>query len=261
MPNLQNQICICTGEKESSNELVSLLKNVGATAFSLPMIEIHFRDLSEKITSAINEINNYNWLLFTSKNGVNSFFKLLKDLSGNTNLPSSLKIASIGKKTSTVIESYNKKVDFTCSKNNAEDFVKEFTDFLPKEPTKVLFATGNLTQDSIYKACPNYIYINKIVTYNTELPKQFDEKITETIKQKTYNHIIFMSPSGVRNFVNLFGNNINPNDLQAVSFGPSTTRQLQELGIEPKIIAKQHNNEGIVNALLEHYENIAKLLF
>jgi len=253
MNKIQGKICISTGALDSATLLSEKLAKIGADAYNFPMIEINQLHLPKDFTEAIDSISSYKWLMFTSKNGVHTFFNLLKEYKGSYFLPNAIKIATIGSKTASIIEEYKHKAEFICSQNNAKDFAREFAEYIQNKKVKVLFPTGNLTQNMIALTVPNTIEIVKIITYKTEPPKHIDSKITDSIKNNTYNHIIFTSPSSIRNFVNLFGDVISLDKLKAVSIGPSTTKQMEALGITPQIEAKTHNIEGIVEALETYY--------
>ena len=103
---LHNKIFISTRAPEAGDTLPDLLAKNGATVLSFPMIEIKPSELTPAGKAKIGHLDSYDWLFFTSRNGVIHFFKQLIDLTGSSELPASLKVAVVGSKTASELEYY-----------------------------------------------------------------------------------------------------------------------------------------------------------
>ena len=91
------------------------------------MIEIRQSQISDADKIVLKNINSFNWLFFTSRNGVVNFFKHLIDVKGNTELSSDIKIAAIGNKTALELEYYGFSAEFISQGNTSEELLDEFS--------------------------------------------------------------------------------------------------------------------------------------
>jgi len=92
---LTGRTIISTRAIDTNDNLPRLIEKAGGTTVSLPMIQIELAQLTTSETNSIKNINDFQWIIFTSKNGITSFFKQLNEINGSTSLPESLKIAVI----------------------------------------------------------------------------------------------------------------------------------------------------------------------
>ena len=74
---LQDKLFISTRPKDSSEELTRTLTSLGATVIEFPLIEIKAAPISEKEKQYFSVLNNFQWIVFTSPNGVRHFFDIL----------------------------------------------------------------------------------------------------------------------------------------------------------------------------------------
>ena len=123
---LKDKVIISTRALEASDTLPEIIRSSGAKLLSLPMIEIIPSPLDTQMTEDLNNLDSFDWIFFTSKNGVVNFFKQLIDLKGNTTLPKTLKIAVIGLKTGLELEYYGYAPTFISEENTAEEFLNRF---------------------------------------------------------------------------------------------------------------------------------------
>jgi uroporphyrinogen-III synthase len=98
---------ISTRPKRQNNELKQLLEKQGYTLLELPMIEIHRRvRLSHSDFKKLENIQQYNWIVFTSPNGIRHFFHHYKNTSGTNSLPENIKTAVVGTTTQKILEEH-----------------------------------------------------------------------------------------------------------------------------------------------------------
>ena len=87
---------LITRARDQSSEFATRLENLGAEVIEFPTIEILPPCSWKEIDRAIDELKSYDWIIFTSVNGVNFFLQRLTDKEGNRRILSSLKICAIG---------------------------------------------------------------------------------------------------------------------------------------------------------------------
>lgn len=240
---------ICTGSADSSQILISECEKRAIQAFSFPMIEIERCPLSKEIQDALSLLATYDYIIFTSKYGVRSFFELLYEYTQSYDVPTNCTIACVGQKTATVVETYSQRVAYTSTENNGKDFAKELQEICGTHPTNILFPTGNLTQNMIALSMPPHIHIHKIIVYHTNPPQSYDTALLERISKQDYDYLLFTSPSSVRNFRAISASCVEPSTIQAISIGPSTSAQLKRIGCTHIIEAEPYNTDGIMRVL------------
>lgn len=252
---LQDKIFISTRPEGQSGELEQLFSSAGAKVVEMPLVKIQPTLLNELELKYFKELHYFNWLIFTSTNGVRYFFENLKEIQGNHKLPESLQLAVIGIKTEQVLNSYGYKVSFINPGSTGEDFAHAFRQELKRENQKpsVLLALGNLARTVIQDQLSEVAVCTRVNLYKTELPETLDENVMQLILNDNYEMLIFTSPSGVKNFLNLAGK-IQPQKIRMACIGETTSKTAFENNIIPKVVAKNSSAEGLFESILNHYK-------
>lgn len=251
---LKNKIIISTRATESGDTLPDLLQAQGAKILSLPMIEVKQSMLNDSEKNILKNLNSYNWIFFTSKNGVVNFFKHLIDVKGNTELSKTLKIAAIGNKTALELEYYGFSAHFISEGNTSEELLEQFYKSENPDNLKVLLSLGNLANDTLLNRLSKENEVKRINVYNTLKPDKTDESILETIKNDIYDLILFTSPSTFQNFCSFIDADIL-RKLKIASIGSTTTKAILDADIKPLVTASKSNAEGLCESIIEFYKS------
>ncbi|MFZ4414264.1 MAG: uroporphyrinogen-III synthase, partial [Bacteroidales bacterium] len=242
------KVIISTRAVESGDTLPDILKAKGANVFSLPMIEILPALLPAVDKALLEKLENFDWIFFTSKNGVANFFKHLSDTKGNTTLPTSVKLAVIGGKTALELEYYGYSANFISHDNTSVDLLENFYQSFNPQHLRILLSLGNLADDTLSNRLSKENDVKRINVYQTVKPNQADASILEMILQDQYDLIVFTSPSTYQNFCSLYKDG-NIESLKTASIGSTTTKAINETGLEPLITAKKSSVEGLSEAI------------
>jgi hydroxymethylbilane synthase len=246
---LNDKIIISTRAIESGDSITVQ----GATVLSLPMIEIYPSKLENTEKELFNNLANFNWIFFTSKNGVVNFFKHLSDLKGSTTLPANIKIAVIGSKTATELDYYGYAPSFISKGNTSEDFLNEFFKAVNPVKQKILLSLGNLADDSLSKRLSKENEVKRLNVYETLKPKSVDTSILKIINENKYDLILFTSPSTFYNFCSFYEKD-RIQHLKMASIGSTTTKAIEEAGYSPLITAKMSSIEGLSETISEYFK-------
>ncbi|MDA3883357.1 MAG: uroporphyrinogen-III synthase [Bacteroidales bacterium] len=245
------KVIITTGSVESSLSFVTESASQGFQVYSFPMIQIVSAEESACKKEIYSQLFLYDWILFTSRNGVNYFFEELYNLTQTYDIPASCKLACVGKKTANVLHNYSKTADYISPHNNALNFAQELNSLFfesQEDDICILFPTGNLTDNTIAQNMSSHVSVEKIVVYNTIIPQTYNSGIFDLIVSDTYDYIVFTSPSCVSHFVQLFADTLSLNTLRTISIGQSTSRRLEDHAI-PHIQAQEYTMDGILALL------------
>lgn len=250
---LENKIFISTRPVGQSAELENLLSDESASLVLMPTIEVRPLPLDEFALLQLKNLESFNWIVFTSPNGLKYFFAALFELQNNYGLPEHLKIAVVGKKTAANLECYGTSAAFINLGNTAEDFVVDFFHRV-NLGERVLFPIGNLARTVIEDKISKKAVCTRILFYETVLPETFDGEALQLIIDDQYAMIVLTSPSSFTNLLHLISGRTDPTKLRLVCIGQTTSSEVIRNGIEPLITAVTSNSQGIFSAILNYFQ-------
>lgn len=255
MSSLFDKVIISTRPLTKNDSIKNQLFAKGAVVLDFPMIKICAADLTIEIKDSLQQITTYQWIVFTSKNGVDYFFQFLNRLNIKTDDLSSIKIAVLGKKTSEEVLKNNCRPYLISSGNTSADLLSELADKI-KPTEKVLLALGELAENTLEKGLFNPGKINRINVYKTIKPDIISTEIIEKIKKDNYDIILFTSPSGVHYFYKIMIDNKMVVDLRTACIGKTTERAILQNNCKPLVVSQKSNAESLVKELETFFNNI-----
>ena len=250
---LENKVFISTRPADQSTELESLLSEESATLISMPTIEIRPLPLDEFSWLQLKNLASFNWIVFTSPNGLKFFFARLFDLQNNYGLPEHLKIAVVGKKTAAHLECYGTSAEFINLGNTAEDFSADFFHRV-NVGERVLFPIGNLARTVIEDKISIKAICTRVLFYETIMPLEINNEALSMIINNQYDMIILTSPSGCSNLLQLVSEKMDTSTFRLVCIGQTTAAEVIRSGIEPLITAGQANSQGISSSIINYFQ-------
>lgn len=250
---LYGKTLISTRAFETGDTLPDLLSAQGATLLSMPMIEIKPALTTPDEQSILERLAGFDWLFFTSRNGVAHFFRRLIDLTGSSELPESLQIAVVGSKTASEVEYYGYSPAFIGKEHGSNEMAAEFIHQYPKGNSHILLALGNLADDTLLDMLGTIHQVSRINVYETCQPHSIDPMVAKQIADGQYDMILFTSPSTFHNFSTFVDTGLL-GQLKIGSIGNTTSKAIRDAGFEPLMTARMSNSEGLVEALIQYYK-------
>ncbi len=253
---LQDKIFISTRPAGNSKNLARLFERESAVLLEYPMIETVCKSLSPQEEDELKNIDLFHWLIFTSTNGIIFFFECLKKLTGTSLLPQSLKIGVIGKKTEETLNNFGYQASFKNPGTTSEDFANAFLTILKKSHrvNNIFLSLGNLARTVIEEKINTVANCTRIDVYETISPVHPDKKIKQQIECNNYHMLLFTSPSGLKNFMNLHPS-LDTGKLQIACIGKTTANAAESMNIKPVIIAKTSTEAGLFESILLYYKS------
>ena len=251
---LQNKVFISTRPIGKSGELSRILMEYGGEVLELPMIEIHSRLLTNKETKLLSGLQNVDWIIFTSANGVDYFFQHLSQMQGAHTLPQKIKIAVIGARTEQSLIKYGHSAYYVNQGTTSREFAEELLNVVTKEQN-VLLPLGNLAGNTLENKLKNVASVFRINIYESRKTYNVNKSVLQKVLTENYSMVIFTSPSGVENFVGITKNNFNLHQLRALCIGNTTAGALKNYDVEPLIIASEASSKGIAQDILAYYQH------
>jgi len=246
---------VVTRTREQASELSRRLAELSAEVLEIPTIKILPTDRRADLADALLELNSYDWLVFTSPNGVtmffDSFFKAFEDLRDI----GGVRIAAVGPATAAKLKELHLKVDVMPSEYVSAKIVKALTAYESVENLKILLMRAEVASPDLPRDLEAMgAIVDDIACYKTVPETEDVSGAAATLTEEGADWITFTSSSTVENFHARF-------DLPALlkkfpktkvaSIGPETTKAIANLGLKPAVEAKPHTIEGLVNALVD----------
>ena len=241
---------VVTRAKGQADALSARLSALGAAAIELPTIEIRSAADYGPLDRAIANLSSYDWLIFTSANGVRFFLDRL-DRSATDLRALRARICAIGPATRAAVEAAHLKVDLMGKEYAAEGLLEAFAphDLAGK---RVLLPRAAVARDlAPAELARRGAQVDVVEAYRTVVPEEAAEEARKVFQSKP-DCITFTSSSTVRNFVAAAGVETLAG-VQVVSIGPVTTRTARSLGIEVAAEAGVFTIDGLVEAVLGLY--------
>jgi uroporphyrinogen III methyltransferase/synthase len=246
---LFGQKIIITRAQERAGNLSTRLRTLGADAVELPSIEIGPLDDYAALDTAIANLRAYDWLIFTSANGVRFFLERL-DRSPHDLRSLSGRIAAIGPATKAALEDLHLKVDLI-----GEEFVAEsLLEALSQQDLtgqRILLARAEVARDTLPAGLrARGAQVDVVAAYRTTAPENLSERARDLLKApRRPDWITFTSSSTVRNMVTAVGVE-SLKGIRVASIGPVTSATARALGIEVTVEASRFDENGLIEAIL-----------
>lgn len=252
--DLKGKNILVTRAKAQASALSLQIKKFGGNPVEMPLITCKAVVDKTAITNVINSLNTYNWLVFTSKNGIDFFFQELKNAGKEVSLLEQCKIAVVGAKTEVILKEYGLKADLIPPHFVAESLLTELLKKVKIGET-VLIARGSLARNVIGDGLrENDIFVNELDVYETVMEKSSKAKLYDLIKKGQIDVVTFTSSSTVDNFVHLLeGTNWRDyiDKLIFASIGPITTEEMKKHQLPVHTEPIQYTLQGMLDSVME----------
>ena len=259
MKSLKDKIIISTRPLTEDDALKQYLSSRNSIFIDFPMIEIRPVELSEEIKTAFQYITEFNWIIFTSKNGVKHFIELLNNSKIDQKSIQSVKTAVIGIHTAEELKKNNIQPTFISKGNTSDDLLVELSSGIINKKDKVLLALGNLASDKLEKELGSHSVVKRINVYNTVETNNISLDVIEQVKLEMYDLVVFTSPSGFDHFINLFKGDHCLENLKIACIGKTTEKAIIEKGYKSLIVSSGLDGLTFAKGIEEYlYNEMAK---
>lgn len=240
---------VATRARGQADALSSKLAALGAEVTELPTIEIRPPADPAPLDAAIARLDSYDWLIFTSANGVKYFIERL-DASAADLRKLRARICAIGPATRAAVQALHLKVDLMGKEYVAEGLLAAFEPY-DLNGVRILLPRAAVARDLV----PNELArrgaaVEVVEAYRTVAPDGLAERAREIFAStRKPDWVTFTSSSTVQNLAAALPRELL-RGVKAASIGPITSRTAHDLGIEVTLEAKEYTIDGLVAGLL-----------
>ncbi|MFZ5564873.1 MAG: uroporphyrinogen-III C-methyltransferase [Thermodesulfobacteriota bacterium] len=255
---LLGKTIVVTRARAQASDFIAALSQLGAACIECPTIRVEPPDDFTPLDMAIDNILTYDWLVFTSVNGVDHFFARLFEKGGDVRRLGHLKTAVIGPATQQRLLDFGIKSDIVPESFRAESVVESFSRqdvkgkkvLLPRAAEARFVLPEELTRMGAR--------VDEVTAYVTKRDDSGARPLLLALEDGKVDMVTFTSSSTVKNFKALL-----PEDKAAVdrlmktvtvaSIGPITTETAQKEGFAVHVTAAEYTIEGLVRAIVDHF--------
>jgi len=253
---LMGRSIVVTRSREQAGELVKRLSGLGAECLECPTIKVVPTDDMKPLDKALDNLTSYDWLMFTSVNGVDFFFNRLFEKGKDVRDLNHIRTAVIGPATAKKLLDYGFNSDIVPESYRAESVVKAFAkeDIAGK---KILLPRAKQARPVLpVELVKMGAVVDDVEVYVTKAVKDKAGVILKRLEEHTIDMITFTSSSTVKNFRALLPSEGLDHLMQGItiaSIGPVTSETTRNLGFDVHIVAEEYTIQKLCDAIVKYY--------
>jgi uroporphyrinogen-III synthase len=249
------RVLVTRGKKQAA-KFMNLIAANGGVPHAIPLIDFIPVANAGHVEKQLNSLEEYDWLIFTSQNGVEFFFALLQQVKKPVKMP---KIAVIGNKTKEALAAKGYAPDFIPDQFVAEAFAAQFLGHLA-EDDKVLIVKGNLARSVIADEINQFgAYCEEFIAYDTIFPETSERVLIELLQNGSVDIITFTSSSTVQHFmeaVRRLGMQKEAGKKIVVCIGPITRKTAEDYGLEVAVCPdEEYTTHAMIESLIHYLQD------
>jgi uroporphyrinogen III methyltransferase/synthase len=244
---------VVTRTRDQAGQLARQLAERGAEVLEIPTIRIEAPDDRHSLVESMAGLGEYDWVIFTSPNGVTQFFDYFFKTFEDVRDLGALRFAAVGPATAAKLREMHIKVDLMPEEFVSRKIAAAFKAQQDIENVRILILRAQVANPELVRDLEAHGAIVDDVSVYKTVPETADETgAAAALLERGADWVTFASGSSVENFHARF-------DLPALmrkfpalklaSIGPETSKAIRKLGLEPALEAKTHTMDGLVHAL------------
>ncbi len=257
--SLAGRRIVITRPREAAAEWRRKLEALGAQVLELPLITVKKDVKLETLAEVLAEFGSYEWLIFTSANGVKYFFEEFIRVHEDIRALGLVRIAVVGEATAAAVRDLRLRVDLQPKKASAEELARNLIEREAMDSAKVLVVTGDRNREVLVdKLHEARTIVDRLVVYKNEETDLVADPVALEFRTQGADAILFASPSAAQSFFDQAAAlKLSPKAKRplAGSIGATTTGTMKQLGLPVDFEATEASLDGLVSALLKKFNH------
>ncbi|MFO7725252.1 MAG: uroporphyrinogen-III synthase [Oceanipulchritudo sp.] len=254
---LQGRRIVLTRDTEGSKRLSARLEALGAEVLRIPLIDVVPELDPETVAEVFKDFASYDWLLFTSRNGVRYFFRTFLEAFADIRSLGFIRIAAIGGGTLEALAAYHLRADLVATKATGLDLAKTLEEEETLDNLKMLVVKGNRNrEDLVNRLWENRAIVDTLQVYATHFTDLSDNPEAARFRREGADALVFASGSAVQSFGEQAAHLSLDKGARIpalCSFGPATSARMKEAGIPVAVESAEPGVDGMVEALVDYF--------
>ena len=242
---------LVTRARAQASTFAARLEELGAEVVQFPTIRIVPPSDPEPLRRAASEVDHYDWVIFTSVNGVEHFWSALRATGRDTRALSGVSVCAIGPATAAALEMEGVAADVVPSEFVAEGVIEALEAEVDLPGTRILLPRAEVAREVLpARLRERGATVDEVPAYRTVPDAAEAESVRRTLAAGEVAMVTFTSSSTVRNFVEAVG--VDLGGALTASIGPITSQTVRDLGMEVGLEAVEYTIPGLVAAIEAH---------
>ncbi|MCK4627746.1 MAG: uroporphyrinogen-III synthase, partial [Sedimentisphaerales bacterium] len=253
---------VVTRPRRQAGELIDRLTMLGADVLECPTIKIEPPVDIQPLYNAIRELHNYDWIIFTSVNGVDAFFHALETLGFDARRFAGSRVCAIGPATARRLKSNGLVADLIPPRFRAESIVETLEQNEQLEGANILLPRADIAPPDLSLLLRNNrANVHEITAYRTVIDETpLDDILINALEQDTIDWITFTSSSTVRHFLERIDKKLlSGKSFRIAGIGPVTSDTIRQAGLEVHVQPEQHTIPALIAAIIDSETHNQKL--
>ncbi|MDP3070441.1 MAG: uroporphyrinogen-III synthase [Opitutaceae bacterium] len=244
-----------TRAREQSPELAAKLAALGAAVIELPLITVTKDIDKHSLHDVLSELGSYDWIVFTSANGVRFFFEEFHRIYDDIRSLGLLRFAVVGDTTAAAIRQKHLKIECQPKVATGAALADDLIATGSLDSAKVLVISGNLNREELVQKLEEArAIVDRLQVYKTEQTDLSADPAAADFRARGADAILFASSSAVQSFVDQAAALKVAKDAKrplAGSIGPQTSETMKQAGMPIDFTAKTPSLDALVDALVK----------
>ena len=238
---------VVTRKGDQAESMMDRLQELGAEPFFFPVIETIAPDDWSPLDDALNNLSQYDGLIFTSVNGVRFFADRLKAIEQDIRELKGIRIFTIGPKTAEAVRDLGIRVDVVPENFVAESLIESIENI---KGQRFLLPRAKVAREILPEQLRKMgAVVDVVPAYQTILPSPSTSALEKRLKEGSIDVITFTSSSTVKNFLTLMGDKSEIKKAKIACIGPITAKTAQDAGLNVDIMPEQYTVSSLLDAI------------
>ena len=257
---LRGKRILVTRARSQASSLVQRIESLGGEVVEFPTIEIRPPESYGPLDQAINQIGSYDWLIFTSVNGVEQFLNRFEKLGKNIADLAGIEVGAIGPETAKRLTAAQIQPSLVPKQYQAEGILEAL---IPETVLgkRILIPRAAKARDILPQTLRQWgARVDVVEAYQTVLPQVDVSALCKLLREGTIDVITFTSSSTATNFAAMLRDQDLPRLLSRTviaCIGPITRKTVEDLGMRPEIVSEEFTIPGLVSAMVDYFARTA----
>ena len=256
---LLGKTIVVTRAREQGSDTAKLLAEEGARVIQFPTITVAPLQEHTPVREVIGKLSEYQWVLFTSANGVRYFWEQLEAVGQDARAfgqGNGIKVAAIGEATARALRGRGIVPDFVPESYVAESMAKGLLAACGPSPSglRMLLPRAKEARDVLPDELGKHgIRVDILPVYETRPSGERREEVLALLQAGEVDCITFGSSSTVTNFLSLIPAQVlrEHSETKLACIGPITAATLEKAGLACSMQPKEHSIPGLVKVLID----------
>jgi uroporphyrinogen III methyltransferase/synthase len=257
---LRGKRILVTRARSQALSLVQRIESLGGEVVEFPTIEIRPPESYDRLDQSINQIGIYDWLMFTSVNGVEQFLNRFEKLGKNIADLAGIEVGAIGPETAKRLTAAQIQPSLVPKRYQAEGILEALISetVLGK---RILIPRAAKARDILPDTLRQWgARVDVVEAYQTVLPQVDVSALCKALREGTIDMITFTSSSTATNFAAMLRDQDLPRLLSRAviaCIGPITRKTVEDLGMRPEVVSEEFTIPGLVSAMVDYFDRTA----